>query len=122
MPNARKRLPKTLRPRSLASHYRAEPAQCGLFVPAARQTPSTLPFPHLPTHHIPRMEDSKMNKKIAALTLASLVTTCSHYAFAAETTQESALPPDARYPGVLGKLPGGKIDVTAAPWCRAAAE
>ncbi|MHC8400232.1 hypothetical protein ACYZTX_12315 [Pseudomonas sp. MDT1-17] len=41
-----------------------------------------------------------MNKKIAALTLASLVATCSHYAFAAETTtQESTLPPTA-IPGI----------------------
>lgn len=40
-----------------------------------------------------------MNKKIAALTLTGLLSSCSLYAHAAESTQGSALPP-AAMPGI----------------------
>ena len=51
-----------------------------------------------------------MNKKIAALTLTSLLSACSLYALAAESTQGTALPP-AAIPGInQGKGSGSNED------------
>lgn len=85
-------------PKGFGPALRPQPSAV-ITVHASRQAHSTFPLPYLLTQHIPRIEDSKMNKKIATLTLTGLLSACSLYALAAESTQGSALPP-AAIPGI----------------------